>query len=272
MRGSSTPGWIAAGVFLALVAMTGCKKGKDSETAADEKKGPPPASGTMSLQGMYTYMADAGSFLDCATREEWPVAMEADNATLERALRSGRGCAGLAVARHGRRAARVTRQGRPSGQRNQLDRGPVRTNLATGNLRKHEEGDAGRDALGAPRAQREADRRRQREGALPRPQREEGQRVRVWRLQPLLRIVHGDGADARARDPGRHPNGVARRGWIKSRSSSARSTPRHVTRFTVPSSCSLRMKRWSPASRRKAKPPSLSGPRGCHSLELRAPR
>jgi heat shock protein HslJ len=34
---------------------------------------------------MYSYMADAASFLDCATNERWPVAMEGDNAALERA-------------------------------------------------------------------------------------------------------------------------------------------------------------------------------------------
>jgi heat shock protein HslJ len=39
----------------------------------------------MSLQGMYSYMADAGVFVDCATREQWPVAHEGDNAALERA-------------------------------------------------------------------------------------------------------------------------------------------------------------------------------------------
>ncbi|MBW1761865.1 MAG: response regulator, partial [Deltaproteobacteria bacterium] len=56
-----------------------------SSNAADEKQEPPPPSGTMSLQGMYSYMADAGVFVDCATQERWPVAHEGDNATLERA-------------------------------------------------------------------------------------------------------------------------------------------------------------------------------------------
>ena len=68
----------------AALAMSGCKKGKASSNAANEKREPPPPSGRMSLQGMYSYMADAGVFVDCATREQWPVAMEADNATLER--------------------------------------------------------------------------------------------------------------------------------------------------------------------------------------------
>jgi copper homeostasis protein (lipoprotein) len=75
---------LAFGFFAGLLALSGCKKGKDSANAADEKKGPPPPSGTMSLQGMYSYMADAGTFLDCATHEQWPVAHEGDNATLER--------------------------------------------------------------------------------------------------------------------------------------------------------------------------------------------
>jgi len=71
-------------LICAALAMSACKKGKDSDTAAD-KRDPPPPSGTMSLQGMYSYMADAGVFVDCATREQWPVAHEGDNAALERA-------------------------------------------------------------------------------------------------------------------------------------------------------------------------------------------
>ena len=74
-----------------------CKKGKDSDTAADEKREPPPPSGTMSLQGMYSYMADAGSFVDCATREQWPVAHEGDNATLGARLRASQDRAGSPV-------------------------------------------------------------------------------------------------------------------------------------------------------------------------------
>ncbi len=85
MWGKRTTSLITSSLLIALLAAGGCKKGKDSNDASDVKKGPPPASGTMSLQGMYTYMADAGLFLDCATRERWPVAMEGDNAALERA-------------------------------------------------------------------------------------------------------------------------------------------------------------------------------------------
>lgn len=84
MRGTRITDWLALGLLAALLALGGCKKGKDSATAADETA-PALPSGTMSLQGMYRYMADAGLFFDCATREQWPVAMEADNAALERA-------------------------------------------------------------------------------------------------------------------------------------------------------------------------------------------
>ncbi len=76
---------LAVGALVALAALSGCKKGKDSNTPVEEKREPPPPSGTISLQGMYTYMADAGLFVDCATREQWPVATEGDNANLERA-------------------------------------------------------------------------------------------------------------------------------------------------------------------------------------------
>jgi len=72
-------------VLGAALALSGCKQSKDSSTAADEKRPPPPLSGTMNLRGMYSYMADAGSFVDCATQERWPVATEGDNAALERA-------------------------------------------------------------------------------------------------------------------------------------------------------------------------------------------
>ncbi len=84
MRGIHTSGLLILGLLLALLTLSACKKGKDSDTAA-EKRPPPPPSGTMSLQGMYSYMADAAVFEDCATRERWPVAHEGDNAALERA-------------------------------------------------------------------------------------------------------------------------------------------------------------------------------------------
>ena len=84
MRGIHTSPLIAMSLLMAVLAISGCKKGKDSANAADEKRDPPPPSGTMSLQGMYSYMADAAIFVDCATREQWPVAMEGDYPTLER--------------------------------------------------------------------------------------------------------------------------------------------------------------------------------------------
>jgi len=38
----------------------------------------------LTLRGMFRYMADAGLFTECSTGQRWPVAQEADNATLER--------------------------------------------------------------------------------------------------------------------------------------------------------------------------------------------
>jgi heat shock protein HslJ len=78
------------GALVAALAIAGCKNGKATETAVDEKREPPAPSGTMSLQGMYSYMADAGVFVDCATKEQWPVATEGDNASLERAYGKAR--------------------------------------------------------------------------------------------------------------------------------------------------------------------------------------
>jgi copper homeostasis protein (lipoprotein) len=43
------------------------------------------------LTGMYTYMADAGLFADCATGTRYPVATEGDNAALESAYLDARG-------------------------------------------------------------------------------------------------------------------------------------------------------------------------------------
>ena len=90
MRGTRITQLLALSVLAGLLALSGCKKGKDTDNAADEKREPPPPSGTMSLQGMYSYMADAGTFVDCATREQWPVAHEGDNATLVREYRKAK--------------------------------------------------------------------------------------------------------------------------------------------------------------------------------------
>jgi uncharacterized lipoprotein YbaY/heat shock protein HslJ len=48
-------------------------------------------------QGLYTYMADAGMFVDCATGERLPVAQEGDNAALERAYSAARKAPGAAL-------------------------------------------------------------------------------------------------------------------------------------------------------------------------------
>ena len=73
-------------VVCATVAMPACKKGKDTETAVDTKPSRPPSpSGTMSLHGSYTQSGAYGTFRDCATGEQWPVAKEGDNQALEQA-------------------------------------------------------------------------------------------------------------------------------------------------------------------------------------------
>ena len=38
----------------------------------------------LTVRGTFRYMADAGTFTECSTGQRWPVAQEADNATLER--------------------------------------------------------------------------------------------------------------------------------------------------------------------------------------------
>lgn len=70
----------------AALGMTACKKGKDTETAADNKPARPASpSGTMSLHGTYTQAGGVGVFRDCTTGEEWPVAHEGENQALEEA-------------------------------------------------------------------------------------------------------------------------------------------------------------------------------------------
>ncbi len=73
--------------LLALVlGLTGCKKGKEVETAADAEPGRPLSpSGTMSLTGNYSQIGAIGTFQDCTTREQWRVAHEGDNEALEKA-------------------------------------------------------------------------------------------------------------------------------------------------------------------------------------------
>ncbi|HSP89529.1 MAG TPA: copper resistance protein NlpE N-terminal domain-containing protein [Vicinamibacterales bacterium] len=50
-----------------------------TRTAAFERLEP-----RLPMRGMFRYMADAGVFTECSTGQRWPVAQEADNATLER--------------------------------------------------------------------------------------------------------------------------------------------------------------------------------------------
>lgn len=74
-------------LFVAMCATLGttaCKKGKDTETPVDTRPSRPPSpSGTMSLHGTYTHLGTPGTFRDCTTGEQWPVAQEGDNSALE---------------------------------------------------------------------------------------------------------------------------------------------------------------------------------------------
>lgn len=71
------------------LAAPACKKGKDTETAADTKPSRPPSpSGTISLHGTYTPTEVHGTFRDCTTGEQWPIAHEGDNRALEQAYLS----------------------------------------------------------------------------------------------------------------------------------------------------------------------------------------
>jgi len=71
------------------LAMPACKKGKDTESAADTRPSRPPSpSGTMSLHGEYMQVGTQGTFRDCTTGEQWPVAHEGDNKALEEAYLS----------------------------------------------------------------------------------------------------------------------------------------------------------------------------------------
>ena len=57
-----------------------------------------PASSTVQrLRGMYTHMADTGSFVDCRSGQRLVVATEADNAALERAYLEARAAPGIPV-------------------------------------------------------------------------------------------------------------------------------------------------------------------------------
>ncbi len=70
------------------LTLSSCKKGQGSSTANDAANQEPNPSSVMTVEGMYTYMADARIFEDCATGVKWPVATEGDNAALEQAYMS----------------------------------------------------------------------------------------------------------------------------------------------------------------------------------------
>jgi len=75
--------------------LTACKKGKDTETAADDGPHRPASpSGTMSLHGSYSQAGDIGTFRDCTTGDQWTVAHEGDNGALEQAYLEARGRTG----------------------------------------------------------------------------------------------------------------------------------------------------------------------------------
>ena len=95
MEGTKIGRALMTGVLAAMLAAGGCKKGKDSATPADGASRL--SAETMRLQGMYRYMADAGLFLDCATKKQWPVATEGDNAALERAYGKAKVAAGSSL-------------------------------------------------------------------------------------------------------------------------------------------------------------------------------
>lgn len=88
--------WLTGALATALI-LSGCKNGKDSSTANDAANQEPKVSGVFTAEGMYTYMADAGTFEDCATGVKRPVATEGDNARLEQAYMSSGVEAGSAL-------------------------------------------------------------------------------------------------------------------------------------------------------------------------------
>ncbi|KPK15119.1 MAG: hypothetical protein AMJ62_10530 [Myxococcales bacterium SG8_38] len=90
MKGIAITRTLVVGTVALALMLPACKTGKDTATAVEPARAQPAPSGTMSLQGMYSYMADAGLFVDCSTGERWPVAAELDNAALERAYLDAR--------------------------------------------------------------------------------------------------------------------------------------------------------------------------------------
>lgn len=99
--------WMIVSLVAAAVFQTSCSStaGADSRIAAAEdapaieagKRAAPEGTGTPSapngvvrMRGLFAYMADAATFVDCRTGERLPVAMEADYLALERAYLDNR--------------------------------------------------------------------------------------------------------------------------------------------------------------------------------------
>jgi len=80
-------------LMLIAIAAAGCTgDGQQAEQPAVKSQVE-----SVRLVGMYQYMADAGLFTDCISGKKVPVAMEADNAALERAYLGAREQPGEAV-------------------------------------------------------------------------------------------------------------------------------------------------------------------------------
>ncbi len=76
------------GIVLACLAATGtlgCKSAPETKSAASATPSGASEAEVITLKGMYSYMADAAVFQDCATGVKSPVATEGDNIALERA-------------------------------------------------------------------------------------------------------------------------------------------------------------------------------------------
>jgi copper homeostasis protein (lipoprotein) len=70
----------------AAVLLAGCAARPAAEASSD----PSSLDRPVDLHGMFSYLADAASFLDCATAERYPVAMEGDYLALEGAYLAAR--------------------------------------------------------------------------------------------------------------------------------------------------------------------------------------
>src|SRR5688500_15121011 len=76
------------GLAATLALLIGCAapSAMPSATAASQR-----------MQGLYRYMADAASFVDCQTGKRVPVAQEGDNAALQSAYGAARSAPGAPV-------------------------------------------------------------------------------------------------------------------------------------------------------------------------------